>query len=84
MWCLNNIKFFHLTEEEQILYDNQFCYEQVTKCVIIKDLCGTVAITIMVKENNKWKQAFEWHVEYWMPIPKLPKEQNYDKRKRNR
>lgn len=21
MWCLNNIKFFHLTEEEQILYD---------------------------------------------------------------
>ena len=55
MWCLNNIKFFHLTEEEQILYDNQFCYEQVTKCVIIKDLCGTVAITIMVKENNKWK-----------------------------
>ena len=60
--------------KELLSDDNQFCYEQVTKGVIIKDLYGTVAITIMVKENNKLKWAFEWHVEYWMPIPELPKQ----------
>ena len=55
--------------KELLSDDNPFCYEQVTKGVIIKDLCGTVAITIMVKENNKWKWVGGWNVEYWMPIP---------------
>ena len=60
--------------KELLSDDKPFCLEQVTKGVIIRDLIGTVKVTVMVKENNKWKWVGGWNVEYWMPIPKLPKE----------
>ena len=54
-----------------------------TKLVLVRTRKATYFVNYMIKEKSKWKSKWKWfcpvdnienEIEYWMPIPELPKE----------